>query len=562
MKAKIAEQLYRRHNEYWSKERSELRKMRAAYMTRYWDQDYQPDQILIETTRAYEFIEGYIASLYSRNPSVVVKGDVRGRGDAKKVQAMANSFLDNCRTQIEDVSRLALIYPCAFLKMYATQHPDPFKRVGVKAVAAWDIIVDTDAPSWNQQKYVGHRYHITLQEAKEKYGNKQYSTHQLVRFLDEEDESEGHSYLGVNLSQLNKSGEETDSPFEYIEVVEFYDLMNDKMYVWSPDYSHGEKWLYDGIEIEIGDEDESEKKKFDRIPFTDAADNPLAPIVPLYFSRQPDLPMRGYSALRRVYSQVEETNIIRTYQSTMVRRAARQWIVKKGVFSDEEMSKLALGADGEYIEAELSQGQEIAGSIISVPHSAVPAELETYINQVNDDFQRGSVLAPFSRGEATKATATEITALASYSSSEIGRLARERDAMIEQCAEVYTAMMKVFLEDEPDIIVINGKSSVVRNEDLDGDFSFFALDAGATPVSEAVKKQEFVQSVGLLLQLGVPQDKILSELVRRLDLPEDFLKSEIQGLNTPAQSQGQPSPTATIEQGRQGSPQQVAQILK
>lgn len=561
MKAKIAEALYRRHEAYWDDQKAELRKLRAAYMTRYWDKNYSPDQVLIETTRAYEYIEGYIASLYARNPSVVVKGDVRGRGDSQKVQALSNAFLDKIRTQIEDVSRLALIYPCAFLKLYATQHPDPFKRVGVSAVAAWDIIVDQDAPSWMQQKYVGHRYHITLEEAKEKYGNKKYDSHQLVRFLDYNNDDLNAKYLGIDLSELNKSGMEQESPFEYVQVVEFYDLSNNKMYVWSPDYTNGEKWLYDGMEIEIGDGENNETQKYDQIPFVDAANNPLAPIVPLYFSRQPDLPLRGYSALRRVYSQVEETNIIRTYQSTMVRRAARQWIVKKGVFSDEDMAKLALGADGEYIEAEISPSQSLQGAIQAVPHTSVPAELETYIRQVNDDFQRGSVMAPFTRGEATRATATEITALASYSSSEIGRLARERDAMIEYCASVYISMMKIFLQDEPDVVVINGNPQIVRAEDLDGDFSFYALDAGATPVSEAVKKQDFIQSLGILMQLGVPQQKVLQELVRKLDLPEDFLETQVEGIQDLAQTTGQPSPTATIEQGVQGSPQQVAQVL-
>ena len=372
MKPRTVEALFRRHETYWDKQKRELRRLRSAYMTRYWDQDYAPDQVLIETTRAYEYIEGYIASLYSRNPSVVVKGDVRGKGSPHKAQALANAFLDNVRTQIEDVSRLALIYPCAFIKLYATQHLDPFKRVGVSAVPCWDVIVDTDAPSWEQQRFVGHRYHITVDEAKEKYGNKQYSSHQLIRFLDNDSEEDGlHSYHGMNLSQVNKSGDETDSPFEYIQVVEFYDLKDNKMYVWSPDYRNGQKWLYDGIEIEI---DVDKTERFDSIPFTDASDNPLAPIVPLYFSRQPDVPMRGYSALRRVYSQVEETNIIRTYQSTMVRRAARQWIVKKGVFTDEDMAKLAMGADGEYIEAELSPSQNIAGSIQAVPHTPVPTE--------------------------------------------------------------------------------------------------------------------------------------------------------------------------------------------
>jgi hypothetical protein len=561
MKAKIAEALFRRHEAYWDEQKSELRKLRAAYMTRFWDKDYSPDQVLIETTRAYEYVEGYIASLYSRNPSVVVKGDVRGRGDSNKVQALSNAFLDKIRTQIEDVSRLALIYPCAFLKLYATQHPDPFKRVGVSAVAAWDVVVDTDAGSWSQQKYVGHRYHITLQEAKAKYGNKRYATHQLIRFLDYDNSENNARYMGVNLSALNESGQEPESPFEYIQVVEFYDLENNKMYVWSPDYLNGEKWLFDGVEIEIGDGEESEKQKYDQIPFTDAANNPIAPLVPLYFSRQPDLPLRGYSALRRVYSQVEETNIIRTYQSTMVRRAARQWVVKKGVFTDEDMAKLALGADGEYIEAELSPSQNLAGSIQAVPHASVPAELETYVRQVNDDFQRGSVMAPFTRGEATRATATEITALASYSSSEIGRLARERDAMIEHCASVYVSMMKIFLEDDPDVIVINGKTQVVRQEDLDGDFNFYALDAGATPVSDAVKKQDFMNSIGMLMELGVPQQKVLQELVRKLDLPEDFLETQVEGIQDLAQTQQQPSPTAALEQGQQGSPQAVAQVL-
>lgn len=98
MKAKVAESLFRRHEQYWDKQKKELRKLRAAYMTRYWDNDYAPDQILIETTRAYEYIEGYIASLYSRNPSVIVKGDVRGRGDPHKAQAMSNAFLSHIRS--------------------------------------------------------------------------------------------------------------------------------------------------------------------------------------------------------------------------------------------------------------------------------------------------------------------------------------------------------------------------------------------------------------------------------------------------------------------------------
>ena len=104
MKPKVVEALFRRHEMYWDDQKAELRKLRSAYMTRYWDKTYASDQVLIETTRAYEYIEGYIASLYSRNPAVVTKGDVRGKGDSNKVQALSNAFLDKIRTQMEDVS--------------------------------------------------------------------------------------------------------------------------------------------------------------------------------------------------------------------------------------------------------------------------------------------------------------------------------------------------------------------------------------------------------------------------------------------------------------------------
>ena len=59
----------------------------------------------------------------------------------------------------------------------------------------------------------------------------------------------------------------------------------------------------------------------------------------------------------------------------------------------------------------------------------------------------------------------------------------------------------------------------------------------------------------------MPQQKVLQELVRKLDLPEDFLDVQIQGMQQMANPQSQPSPTATIEQGVPGSPSQVAQLL-
>jgi hypothetical protein len=231
------------------------------------------------------------------------------------------------------------------------------------------------------------------------------------------------------------------------------------------------------------------------------------------------------------------------------------------------MAKLAQGVDGEFIEVELSPGQSLSGSIIAVPHTPLPAELQNYVQQVQEDFQRGSVLAPFTRGESTRATATEITALAAYSSSEVGRLARERDAAIERCAKVYVAMLKVYLHDEQESVVIDGQPEIISSKDLDGDFSYYAQDMGATPVSEAIKKQEFFASLPMLLQLGVPPEQILSEIVRFLDLPQDFLSSvpgatgapsPVTATTTPESVQSEPM---GLTPGQTPSPENIARLL-
>ena len=555
---KIAEvrAIYEEHKRHWSDRRPELRRLRAAYMCRYWDKANSPEQILIETSRAYEFVEGYVASLFARSPAVVVKGDIRGKGSPDKVQTIVNTYLSGIRNQLEDATRLALIYPCAFMKLVPNEHPDPFKRITVSAVAPWDIIVDTDATSWEDQKFVAHRYFLTKADAKKKYGNKKFATHSLLKFLDQGTELEEKGYRESNTND--------DMVFEYVEIVEFYDLENDHLAVWSPDYKNGDSFVYSGIKIPEGEEGEITEKKYDAIPFKDAAGAPMAPIVPLYYSRQPDMPLRGYSALRRVYDQVQEHNIIRSYQASMVRRSARQWVVQSGVFDAEAMAKLAQGVDGEFVEVELDPGQQLAGSIHAVPHTPVPPELETYVLHVQNDFERGSVLAPFTRGESTRATATEITALAAYSSSEVGRLARERDSTIENVAKVYISMMKLYLQDKVDVIVMNGDPVVVNDTDMDGSFTFYAQDTGATPVSEAIKKQEFMAVMPTLVNMGVPVNKVLEEIVRYFDMPHSFLEHLESAPQSP-QPGATPGPEGAQQSSSglamQPSPEDIAQFL-
>ena len=549
MKPKIIAEHYRRHENYWDQKQPEMRQLYLAYMTRYWNKEASIDlteaENLIETSRAYEFVEGYIASLFARSPSVLVKEDMRGDGNPEIAKAICNKCLPRILKALGQTSRRGIIYDCAFIKLIPTDHPDPIRRVKACSIQCWDVIVDTDAQTWEEISFVGHRSWITVAEAKSRYGNKKFEgSGDKTDYIQDED---------PNISyDPNKQHALTDPEFQYIEIVEWYDMKAGKIVVWSPNYANGDKLLFDGIEIEVGMGD-TQTIKYNDIPFKDHWGKSICPIVPLYFSEDPDVPMRGYSALRRVYDQVQETNIIRTGQANMIRKTARQWMVDKEMVTEDEMNRLVGGIDGEYIMVTRKQGRSLHDAVVSVPHTPVPHELQNYVQQVQDDFEKGSVLAPFTRGESTRATATEITALASYSSSEIGRLAKERDLMIEEIARVFLSIYKIYIPEEGDSIIINGEPTKVMKKHLDADFEFYANDMGSTPVSEAVKKQEFLSTMPVLGEFGVSPAKLLSHLVQMLDLPNEFL-TDLGGDANPNQPLGQPEQNIQSSQGMQGEP--------
>ena len=513
----MARRIYDNHEMYWRDRRPEMRRLRNAYLMRYWQRNVSYDaNLLIETSRAYELIESFVASLFVRNPSVVVKPDIRGNGDPELTQEVVNTWLIDARREIEDAMRQALIYPWAAIKLCPNDTKDVLRRVELTAVGPWDILVDESAGSWQTQRFVGHRYYVPIEEAKKRYGDRDYAVRTFKRYIDYQDDDDDAPALRRDEDPIARTID------DYVLVVEFYDLVDERMVVWSPDFDEGDTFLYDGIELDVGVEG-IDAEKFDGIPFRTVSDRPVVPIVPLYMSREPDEPLRGYSALRRVYDQVVEVNTIRTFQANGIRRAARQWIVEKGLLDEEAMSKIAQGQDGEFIEVEVSPGQDLRTAIAPMPHSPVPAELQVYEQQVDDDFARGSIMAPFTRGEATKATATEITALAAYSASEIGRMARERDAAISHVAQCYAVMLATLLGDDDEMVRLNDKVQVLSSDDLTGDFGYFAEDSGATPMTEAVRKQELMNLIPVLQALGTPNDVILKNLVRVYGLSEDFL---------------------------------------
>lgn len=539
MKEKDIEYILQQHNKFWERLRPELSRYKNVYQCNFWNENrilnfgFTDQMISIQTADGYGYIESYIASLFSKNPAVVLKTGIRNRGSRDKAAAVANNFLLKARQAIENAARLSLIYPMAFFKLIPQDDEELFDKIIPIAVSPWDVIVDRDAPAWNRGRFVGHKYYIPVAEAKERFGNKKFEPTRKEDYFQPQPQGD----LDVDGSMMK----------DYVQIVEFYDLVQDKLYFYCPHLSRDKKII-----------DESPM-----IPFRDVFGKPVSPIIPLYFNRVPDEPMHGYSAMKRVYDQLYEINIIRSFQANAIRKASRQYIVKAGMLDEEQMAKLTSGIDGLFVEVD---EEDLAGSIIPLPHSPVSPEINRYYDDVKGDLDNGSILAPFTRGESTRATASEITALAAYTSSELGRLARERDSAIELLAKTYLNVLSTFIEDDvPAVINLDGEAVIIAPDDLKGDFDFFASDQSSTPLSEAVQKRQLLENLPTLLNLGVPQDKLLKEVVRTLNLPEDFLEAQPQleeaGPQGPISAIDAPPTLAESIGGGGASPKKIAQFL-
>jgi len=493
------------HKDHWDEQMGELKRYKNAYENRFWDGEvYDDAMIRVETADCFSYIEGFIAALFSKAPAVVIGADAANAGgDPDLAQVAANRFLFSQREQLEIASRLALIYPNAFLKLSPNETDEMLEKVAIRAVPPWEVIVDRDASGWSKQRFCGHHYYLTIPEAREKFGARSFTAVPKQDYFGSGDAP----YRGTPSVYGYSGATSPDLPddYLYIEVVELYDFAYDQLYFWSPNFANGEKLL------ERSD-----------IPVRSYDDKPLSNLAPLYYARKPERPMDGLSAVARVYDQFYEKNILRTYWANAVRRDSRQYIYKEGAFDEEELAKITAGVDGAMIGTD---EQTLTGLIQPIGVEPISSNFDRYLNFIESDINRGSILAPFSRGEATKATATEITALAQYSASEIGKMARERDYSIEMVADLYLRILSLLADDgEKAVLAVKQKAKVITAQDLHGKFRISALDQGNQPIADAIKKQNLISLLPILTSLGVPADRLKEEIVRAYELPEDFLK--------------------------------------
>lgn len=511
------------HNAEWEHRRNDLKLFRDLYASRFFgDTKGDPTSIRVETGDGPAHIESYLASLFSRSPAVEVgKDKARAEGDPRIPASVCNGWLGKQRETFEQTTRIGLIYPCAFLRV----GPDSNGGIEVRAVCPWDVILDTSAPTWAHQRWIGHRYTLPLAAARARFSNVAANAWMP--------QAEKRFFETPGTSKRKSADEDIPQDLQLVTVIEFYDLVRNKVIFYSPDKDNGDSPL------KVADTPL-------RLPGTTA---PSHPIVPVYFGYEPDAPVVGISTLSRIYDQLRERNLLRTNAANCIRKDTRQYLARKGAFSEDDAARITLGQDGAIVWVDENEKKPLADLIAAVPVAAMSSNYQFYSRDIENDLNKGSVLAAFTRGEATRATATEIGVLAEYSASAIGRMARVRDAAIEAVAALYLAHLLLAGGEEGLVATadIDGKTVAVTRDQLDYAWTITALDQAATPISKAIEQQRFLALVPILQSIGVRPDRILAQLVRLELLPIEF------GVDALAPPAGPQAP-APAPQGPQAEP--------
>ena len=544
LKAEFIQDIVAAHTSRMDRAKPRMQKHRDAYLTRFWNHhgtgDYEEDGLVrIEVNRLYGFVEAYVGSLFPKSPRVVFGPDISGDGDPEKAQLAANRWLDtsDIYQRLESAIRQGLIYPGSALKIgLDLTKSDPKDRIWVHLLPWWELLVDHDVHDLGEQRFIGHLYWENEDVLRRRFDGlpEDLQTSKRIPFFEHRGKSKARRTKKDNTFE----GESNES---FVRVLEFYNLVDD--------WEEGAQPLRGVFEVYLPDQKggvELEPIHRGPFPFDKPNGDPLAPIYPLIFNHIPEHPLQGLAAVERVYQQARELNLLRSHWANAVRRDSRQMLVRKDAGIDEEaLSKFTQGQDGAIIPVE--GNNPLSTLVFPIQFQPLNVNHQIYENQIEKDFDQGSAAAPFTRGLATRATATEVNRLHDYTETEIGRHARRKDVWIAKVIEGYIraliAALKIEVPDTYDAVVEErvqdpivlrfrrgaGPPVEIGTEDLDADFTIGIVDAASTPLSKEARRVNFMNLAPMIIQLweqvqtgNAVAGRIMKYLVELFDFPADF----------------------------------------
>lgn len=506
------EYILEQHLSYWSEYEREMLELQSLYEGKYWDNlshqsmwgfNQFSDQ-MIETNDAYKYVEQIRANLFYKSVGIDVEPDPTSEIEPDHIEVLINRWISQSTRAdiIEETTKSAIIFPQSFLKCIvpgADINMKPEQKINVPKLSClypWEVILDIDSPSWKEQRYVGHTYWLPMSKVKDKFGkNKNISKlkpEQQEKYLERNE----------NISKLDPMSDK----YKYIRIIEFWDLVENKFIIWTPNSIQGY------LELFVSD-----------IPLTFSDSTPLVPIAPMFFSSRPGAPLVGSSTLGRVKDLIINLQVLHTYRANHVKQSVSKYLVDASV-PEEAIVQFTSPIPNEVIQIDTS-GLNPNSLFTPLRAAQLEPDFNIHIAEIRTLLDKSTQLPAFTRGEATNATATEVNFLNSFANNELGKMFRIKNQAIEMIAEMYVRSLYELFDDEDEIVVeVNGEAKVITKEDLKGSYRYFVMDGAISPATQSMKRNELIANIPTLIQLGANQKEILKTLIDLSDLPQKFLE--------------------------------------
>lgn len=542
-------EIYRRFNALW---RTDYWSDRGLPSDRYSDVNTAKDQqIRVEVNRIKGFVHAYLGSLFPQRLRVEYEAQDE-RGNEKKATRVGNRWLRrrDMELQANEWMGQALMYDGSCLKIRINRNaPKLRSKVVADVVPWWESIVDRDVRDLQSQRYIAHAYYIPRAEA-------------VKRFRDsglhgEDWQDPLLSREALDTFQVNTKSTNDPARQNFVLVVEWYNYVDDYVVGETDPMTHRplqnpEPLMDPGTgkpirlrgryEVYLPNEPAGWEcpREVRPLPFADPDGEFMWPMYPLVYNHEWGYPLRGLSTVEAVYDQFREKIIIRSMKSNSIKRNARQIGMPKGWLDAQAKDLIARGVDGavwEYDQPE-NDARNIMQVMAKMDFGNLPSDHSSYDAEVEDDLNKGG-RSPMMRGEMTPyVSATQTTLANTYASTDIGMMAKQRDAILEKVMRhVLVAQVDVMREAGADAVLtvkMRGEKVKVTADDLDGDFDVNITSGPASLAEEDAKRQRLLAVMPVLAQIlkGVEMQSpaaiiLLDELVDLFDLPDELRSKKL-----------------------------------
>ena len=461
--------------------------------------------VRVEVNRVQPYLEAMVSSMFMRRPRSRVglpgvfpvkpgrKPKARETGD--QVQALLDAWLVRAGVQqaAMDAYSLALMYGDAGFRIGCddderdrARRPDVLDRVWVEPIPPWELVMDREAKR-GQERYRGHVSLRLLSQVRRELGAAM-------------DDVQGEPLRDFIAGGWRGVSDATVRGLDvYVRLLEFYDLGDDD--------TPGSQsfWLVGagGAIRPVGERLE--------MPWVYPDGCPAVPIVPVVLTHDPEAPLKGIPAVRRIVNLNVEQNLVMSTVLGMARRdAARKVGTARGQLdpdaitaleSDDDFSIVIVGQDGADGPA------RVAEAMVPLATPPIPASLPASLGILERGWQQASGLSDNAMGRnlRTNTSASEARFLAMSDARSASQAQTQMGHAVAALGRLFLTVVREDVNDSKSKalqFVHRGATVRLEAESLALPWEVEIADAGATPVGEEARREEFASIQQPLLTLA------------------------------------------------------------